>query len=52
MSIRAGFFNSINDNRMYNALDMGRFFDELMYDDMFTIINVKRKERNLILWKK
>lgn len=38
MSVKYGFFNSINNDRLYNALDMGRMFDGLIHDGVFATI--------------
>lgn len=38
MSIKSGFFNSINNDRLYSALDMGKIFDGLIHDGVFATI--------------
>lgn len=38
MSIKCGFFNAIGNDRLYNALDMGRMFDGLIHDGVFATL--------------
>lgn len=41
MSIRCGFFNSVNNDRKYNAEDMGRLFEGVISDGVFSSVESK-----------
>lgn len=41
--IRCGFFNSVNNDRKYNAEDMGRLFEGVISDGIFSTIEPKFK---------
>lgn len=41
--IRCGFFNSVNNDRKYNAEDMGRLFEGVISDGVFSTIEPKFK---------
>ncbi len=41
MSIRCGFFNSVNNDRKYNAEDMGRLFEGVISDGIFSTVEPK-----------
>lgn len=41
MSIRCGFFNSINNDRKYDAEDMGRLFEGVISDGIFSTVEPK-----------
>ena len=43
MSIRCGFFNSVNNDRKYNAEDMGRLFEGVISDGVFNTVSPKFK---------
>lgn len=38
MSVKSGFFNSIGNDRLYNAIDMGKQFDGLIHDGVFATL--------------
>lgn len=38
MAVRYGFYNSLNGDRKYNAMDMGRLFDGIIRDGVFMSI--------------
>lgn len=38
MAVKSGFFNAINNDRLYNALDMGQMFDGLIHDGVFATL--------------
>lgn len=41
MSIKSGFFNSVNGDRKYNAEDMSHYFDGLITDGVFEAVDDK-----------
>ena len=38
MSVTCGFYNSLNGDRKYNAIQMGRIFDGLIGDGVFATV--------------
>lgn len=41
MAIESGFFNSVNGDRKYNALDFGKMFDGVITDGIFASVGTK-----------
>ena len=43
MSVTYGFYNSINGDRKYNALEMSSIFDGIIVDGVYMSIGVERE---------